>query len=340
MTSAVKGNPLISLTRRDLKTKENTNKTLYLSESSSEDENDWDDDFEDTLTEMKLSSKARKGRRGTVMAAPVKIDASFLPPIYMKKSVDYRSLQSALYENFLFQLDADELDIILDAFEPWEVLPNTTVITQGDLNANYFYVIGNGCVEIFINDKLVAELGMGNSFGELALLYDAPRSATVKVSANSAAKLWRLDRQTFKSILVNTHERELVQRVRFLSKVPILSQLSQVEKKQLAEGMTSVMYESGKHIIREGEQGGTFFVVASGEVSFLNRQGVEISSRGAAGSYFGEIALLKNDCRKCDVVTTQATKCLLLERKKFRQLVGKCEDILQRNMELYAQFKK
>ena len=308
---------LLSL-KRNTESKTSTN-TLYLSDSSDDDEDDYDD-VELTLAETKSSSKSR-GRRGTVQAAPVKIDLTFLPPVYLKRSVDHRSLQTSLTGNFLFQLDVEELDILLDAFEPWEAQPNTTVITQGDLNANYFYVISNGSVNIVVDDKVVVELGAGNSFGELALLYDAPRAATVQVSTKGPAKLWRLDRQTFKSILVNTHERELVQRVRFLSKVPILSQLSDRETKQLAEGMTAVMYAAGDKIITEGEIGGTFYVVASGEVQYLNAQGVEISARGSAGSYFGEISLLHNDRRKCDVCSTQATKCLVLDRKKFKQVL-------------------
>jgi len=342
MTSlATSQHSIISLTRKDSETKPHSN-TLYLSDSeSSDDEDDWEDEeIEDLVTlKKRISSTARQGRRSTVMAKPIKIDPTFNPPIYLKKSVDHRSLQSALHGNFLFQLDVEELDIVLDAFEPWEVLPNTTVITQGDLNANYFYVVSDGSVHIIVNNELVVELGKGNSFGELALLYDAPRSATVKISPKGVAKLWRLDRKTFKSILVNTHERELVQRVRFLSKVPILSQLSSVETKQLAEAMTSVMYESGKTIIKEGEIGGTFFVVASGEVKFLNAEGKEISARGTPGSYFGEISLLQNERRKCDVVSTQATKCLVLERKMFKQIFGKCEDVLKRNMEMYNKFK-
>ena len=313
--------------------------SLYLSASSSDDDDEDYDDFEEE-SEQKIASKARKGRRGTVMAAPVRVDDNFQPPIYLKRSVDHRNLNNALKGNFLFQVDAEEMDILLDAFEPWEVGGGTTVITQGDVHANYFYVISDGSVDIQINEQLVAVLGKGNVFGELALLYDAPRAATVKVHPSSAAKLWRLDRQTFKKILVNVHERELKQRVNFLSQVPILAPLSELETKQLAEGMNSVEYEAGKKIIRKGEVGGTFFIVASGEVQFLNDAGAEISARGTTGSYFGEVALLKNDRRSCDVVSTQRTKCLVIDRKHFRHLVGSLELLLRRNMDVYSKFQK
>jgi cAMP-dependent protein kinase regulator len=252
--------------------------------------------------------------------------------------VDHRNLHNALKGNFLFQVDAEEMDILLDAFEPWEVGEGTTVITQGDVHANYFYVVSDGSVDIHVNEQLVTVLGKGNSFGELALLYDAPRAATVKVSHSITAKLWRLDRQTFKKILVNVHARELKQRVKFLSQVPILASLSELETKQLAEGMNSVLYEAGKKIINVGEEGGTFFIVASGEVQFLNEAGAEISARGTTGSYFGEVALLQNDRRSCNVVSTQQTKCLVIDRKHFRYLIGSLELLLRRNMDVYSKF--
>lgn len=55
---------------------------------------------------------------------------------------------------------------------------------------------------------------------------DAPRAATVKVNERGSAGLWRLDRLTFKKILVNNHTLEVDQRVNYLSQVSLLSELS------------------------------------------------------------------------------------------------------------------
>ena len=314
---------------------------LYLSDSDESDDSDDDgnDSFEEE-SKLEIRSRARKGRRGTVMAAPIKVDVSCEFPVYLKRSSDLRSLMKAINANFLFQLNDKDLDIILDAFEPQEVGAGSTVIMQGDVDAKYFYVIGAGECDVYVDGTKVVTLGKGNSFGELALLYDAPRAASVKVPSSHSAKLWRLDRETFKRILVNTRERELAKRVAFLKQVPILSTLGEVQKKLLAEGMSSCFFQSGRTIINEGEEGGTFYLVEEGQVKYVvgktkESAGQEVGLRGRVGSYFGEIALISNEKRQASVIAVKDTKCLSIDRKKFKYLLGPLTEHLKKNMTLY-----
>ena len=53
----------------------------------------------------------------------------------------------------------------------------------------------SGSLEVFINGKLIKQLSPGDTFGELALINDAPRSATIRTKTIS--ELWGLDRDTF-----------------------------------------------------------------------------------------------------------------------------------------------
>ena len=54
------------------------------------------------------------------------------------------------------------------------------IIRQND-EGDYFYVVESGSFDIFVNDEKVTEVGPGGHFGELALMYFAPRAATVRV---------------------------------------------------------------------------------------------------------------------------------------------------------------
>jgi CRP-like cAMP-binding protein len=68
------------------------------------------------------------------------------------------------------------------------------VITQGD-RGDSFYLIEEGEVEVFENGSFRRNEGPGESFGEIALLHDVPRTATVR--ATEPTRLLKLDREQF-----------------------------------------------------------------------------------------------------------------------------------------------
>jgi cAMP-dependent protein kinase regulator len=94
-------------------------------------------------------------------------------------------------------LNKDELDIVIDAMAEKKISPGEVVIKQGDAGA-VLYVVEEGqldCFKRFAQDekpKYLKTYEPGEAFGELALLYNAPRAATI--TAKTAALLWELDR--------------------------------------------------------------------------------------------------------------------------------------------------
>jgi MFS family permease len=74
------------------------------------------------------------------------------------------------------------------------VEPCVEVITQGDIGDRY-YILAGGAADVFIDGELVNELAPGEGFGEIALLRDVPRTATVRTTEPS--ELFSLDRETF-----------------------------------------------------------------------------------------------------------------------------------------------
>lgn len=63
-------------------------------------------------------------------------------------------------------------------------------------------------------------IGEGGSFGELALIYGTPRAATVKAKVH--CKLWAIDRDTYRRILMGSTIKKRKLYDEFLSKVSIL----------------------------------------------------------------------------------------------------------------------
>lgn len=66
---------------------------------------------------------------------------------------------------------------------------------------------------------MVTTIGDGGSFGELALIYGTPRAATVK--AKSDCKLWAIDRDTYRRILMGSTIRKRKLYEEFLNKVSL-----------------------------------------------------------------------------------------------------------------------
>ncbi|MEQ2174717.1 cAMP-dependent protein kinase type I-beta regulatory subunit [Goodea atripinnis] len=108
---------------------------------------------------------------------------------------------------------------IFDAMFPVTHIAGETVIQQGDEGDN-FYVIDQGEVDVYVNGELVTNIGEGGSFGELALIYGTPRAATVK--AKTDLKLWGIDRDSYRRILMGSTLRKRKMYEEFLSKVSIL----------------------------------------------------------------------------------------------------------------------
>ena len=161
-------------------------------------------DLNESVGELnQLSSQANsKGRerRGAVSAEPYKEEdaTSYVKTVIPKDYATMQSLSKAIQTNLLFtHLDDSEKSDIFDAMQPFNYKPGEMIIEQGE-EGDFFYIIDQGDVDVYLNDKCVTTISDGGSFGELALIYGTPRAATIK--AKTETKLWAIDRKVTQSI--------------------------------------------------------------------------------------------------------------------------------------------
>ncbi|XP_014787610.1 cAMP-dependent protein kinase regulatory subunit isoform X1 [Octopus bimaculoides] len=309
------------------------------SKSSTPPSDDRDDEVSPTPPHHTIPKRTR---RGGVSAEVYKEEDAAL---YVKKVVpkDYKTmaaLSKAIAKNVLFShLDDNERSDIFDAMFPVHRHAGEVIIQQGDDGDN-FYVIDQGEVDVYVNNEHVTTIGEGGSFGELALIYGIPRAATVK--AKNDVKLWGIDRDSYRRILMGSTIRKRKMYDEFLCKVSILDNLDKWERLSIADALEPVQFDDGQQIVQQGEPGEDFFIITEGTAAVLQRRAdneepIEVGRLGPS-DYFGEIALLLDRPRAATVVARGPLKCVKLDRARFERVLGPCSDILKRNISQYNSF--
>lgn len=133
------------------------------------------------------------------------------------------------------------------------------------------FVVENGnldCFKLFDGEnepKKVRSYEPSDVFGELALLYNAPRAATI--IANEECQLWQLDRNTFSHIVKDASQTKRNKYEDFLQTVPVLASLDLYERSKIADVIKEENFKADDQIITDGdtENCNWFYIIISGE---------------------------------------------------------------------------
>jgi len=321
------------------------------SESEKEQEDNMDDENDrmDDEEEMMMAKKAAYGRRKSVSAEgydpEADDDEDEEPRILVPKTDVQRARLTGVVESMLLfkSLDSDQMNQVLDAMAEKPVDAGFHVIDEGD-DGDFFYIIESGKYDIYKKidgeEKLLGSYDQKGSFGELALMYNAPRAATIV--SNTAGMLWAMDRHTFRKIVVKATAKKRRSYEEFLKKVEILSVLEEHEVTKVADAIETKEYADGQLIFSQGDAPDFFYIVVSGEVD-ITRKGDDKSDPEKSvhlvtldsGKFFGELAFLTNSPRAASIHAKGIVKCGCLDVQAFERLLGPCKNLLERNMEIY-----
>jgi cAMP-dependent protein kinase regulator len=252
-------------------------------------------------------------------------------------------IHERLSSAFMFMsLDEKDMKVVIDAMDQQDVKAGETVIQEGE-PGEVLYIVESGSLSchklIDGSEKFLKNFAPGDVFGELALLYNAPRAATIR--AESDGKLWVLDRGTFNHIVKDASQKKRQQYENFLQTVPILQNMDHYERSKLADAVKQRKFKSNETIISQGEAGESFYIVVEGELkATLNENPNKSVMNYQMGDYFGELALLRGEPRAANVIATSEGKLISLDRKSFKRLLGPLDNILKRNMKNYANYMK
>lgn len=125
--------------------------------------------------------------------------------------------------DFLKNIDSLQIREIVDSMYNLEVAAGEYVIREGEAGA-HLYVSAKGQFEVIKDNTILGYMGPGKAFGELAILYNCTRTASIRVLTD--ALVWVLDRRVFQQIMMRTGMQRIEENVKFLKSVPLLKNLS------------------------------------------------------------------------------------------------------------------
>eukprot|EP00475_Leptophrys_vorax_P012119 TRINITY_DN1854_c0_g1_i7.p1 TRINITY_DN1854_c0_g1~~TRINITY_DN1854_c0_g1_i7.p1 ORF type:complete len:749 (+),score=208.08 TRINITY_DN1854_c0_g1_i7:309-2555(+) len=272
-------------------------------------------------------------KRQAIAPEPVKnIQVNRDPALYKKSDEIKQFLAESMTKTTKIFKDFDnsQLTRVVEGMWRVQVTAGESIIKQGDPGDN-FYVVEEGEFDIFKNGAKVMHAGKGICFGELALIYNAPRQATVTAVTDST--VWAVDRHAFRENLKKINKAKLEEYESFLITVPVFQTLLKSERLNVAEALEEVTFQDKHVIVRQGDVGETFFIVKEGEVIVTKAEDSKeekVVAQCKRGDFFGELALLNSEPRAATVTAKGVVECLTLNRTAFNALLGPLREILAR----------
>eukprot|EP00929_Paragymnodinium_shiwhaense_P092794 TRINITY_DN5278_c0_g7_i1.p1 TRINITY_DN5278_c0_g7~~TRINITY_DN5278_c0_g7_i1.p1 ORF type:complete len:407 (+),score=152.87 TRINITY_DN5278_c0_g7_i1:76-1296(+) len=315
-------------------------------EQEEEEEEEDDDDCGDELPEHMLRNEAAMGKARQSVSAEAygqwNQKKEFTPPSYSKTDEMKSRLKSTLGNSFMFaELEDTDMNIILLAMKEVPLEPGARVIEEGE-DGDYLFVIESGTLEcikkIDGQDTVVKTCAAGDVFGELALLYNCPRAASVV--AKDKCVCWQLDRETFNHIVKDAAVKRRNRYDAFLKSVALISSLGAYERSQIADALKAETFTQGHMIVKQDEPGDKFYIVEEGKLYAMKTLPEGEQKRVMeyqAGDYFGELALLKNQPRAASIIVDSPNaKVLSMTRVSFAKMLGPLQGILAKQVASYT----
>jgi serine/threonine protein phosphatase PrpC/CRP-like cAMP-binding protein len=254
-----------------------------------------------------------------------------------KTTEEKEGIAEAIKASVMFRnVNEAQREMIYACMESVPVEAGEWVIRQGSAG-DRFYIIDEGRFEVrLLPDDEEDVTGEGGNtihvyegsraknahpaFGELALMYSAPRSASIV--AQTDGHLWALHRAAFRQVLVQAqdHRTELK---RVLGEIPYFQYLDSDGINKLATIMDERTFGRGENITEQGHPGTTMYVIQSGAC-----YGVQMTQSGTkrsnlkAGGHFGDEAFSGDGKYEVTVVSLQTTNCWTLEVDVLKKTMG------------------
>ncbi len=233
-----------------------------------------------------------------------------------------------------YEFDEAQLRVALDACQIRRYRPGDTILSEGDTDRD-LYMIRRGIVDVYGGGRHINSLSDHDCFGEVALVEDRPRTATVV--ARVATECYVLGRDEFESIVrpalgPDFELMRVINRIGTLRQFDLLERTSPMTLARLLQQSVERSYRAGERIVRQGELGEHFYIILEGVVRVVREapDGTETPvAERRRGEYFGEIALVRHIPRTASVYAATDCDLLVITKDDFDAFFKETQQIAQ-----------
>jgi cAMP-dependent protein kinase regulator len=230
-------------------------------------------------------------------------------------------------------LEASGLRALLSCFALRELDAGATVVRQGDAGQEAFVIVRGLCEarrESGDGSTVLATLGAGAMFGEMSLVSDAPRAASVialeptllLVAERAALEAVALHEPAIgRALGRHCEDRMLANLVRHSS---VLSSLPPAQRGELIARFERRSLVRGDRLVQQGQDADGLYLLASGQVQVRAKDEsgeATVLAQLGAGEVVGEISLVLRRPATADVIALSPTIALVLPRDAFHDAV-------------------
>jgi len=194
---------------------------------------------------------------------------SFVPKIIPKTEEQKAKIKTKLLKCFMFSsLEGKDVEIVINAMEETKFKTGEYVIRQY-ADGDCLFLVESGklkCSKKFKkdeDDKYLKTYIPGEAFGELALLYNTPRAASIQ--AEEDCILWKLDRDTFNRVVKGAAIAKREKYEKLINSMKIFNKMDNYDRMRLPDIFKEKEYKSGEVIIKEKDIGDLFYILLEGE---------------------------------------------------------------------------
>jgi len=230
-------------------------------------------------------------------------------------------------------LDGASLRQLLEGVEVVELDAEQELFHQGDPGSNCLYVIAEGAVVPIAEGetrKKLAVLEEGDFFGEISLVTERPRSATIEALVDT--KLLAIPRGLLAELVerqpavLEVLLRYLRDRLidRLVRTSPFFTALPREERDDTARRCRFIEMGDGAVLVRQGQPAPGLFALLAGRVAVIHSDGVgdKHLANLEPGDIFGEMSMLSGEPAVASCVAQVKSWALVLPQADFHELIG------------------